>query len=327
VPRDGAAPVLATRPLARDAGDARRHARRTVALTLVLYATLAAALVGMLPAWCLALLLPPLYVRLSLSLHELMHARTAAEVSWFHRLAMIFDTPLGLGYREHRATHLRHHRYAAGPRDPELYQIRGSALRAFVNACASPERAALRWVRERGLDASLCRHAALRGVVFVALSAAAPQVFAVYWLTLRGCIGCSAFLFHHVLHNRGGRLGTYGLPSRPRLLRRALQAVCGAEPLVILDEHPTHHAQPWVRASDLPAARRRAGRMAQRRQSPKPVREPLLQRVPALSPRVRQRVPRPVRPFTCCSTASAIGPTAETAARNSSAVQPNFSVQ
>src|SRR4051812_44244225 len=106
----------------RDETDARRDARRTVLLTIAMYAVLAATQAGVVPPWTLVVVVPLLYVRLSLALHELLHARTANKVTWFHRLAMIFDTPIGLGYREHRAIHLRHHRYATTPRDPELFQ-------------------------------------------------------------------------------------------------------------------------------------------------------------------------------------------------------------
>src|SRR5262245_46843883 len=64
----------------RDERDARRYARRTFVLTIALYAVLAAALWGPLPWWGLLVIVPWLYVRLALALHELLHARAADDV-------------------------------------------------------------------------------------------------------------------------------------------------------------------------------------------------------------------------------------------------------
>ena len=239
--------------LLRNDDDARRYVRRTLALTLAVYALLAAALAGRVSAWVFPFVLPLFYVRLSLALHELMHVRRASRVSWFHRLALIFDTPFGLGYREHRAIHLAHHRYAGTARDPELYQIRGSHASAFAHAMLAPEWATWLWLRRHGAGPSLVRAALARAVLFVALLAIDPVVFACYWLTLRACIGCSSFLFHHVLHSRNGVLGHY--PLAPALLRVVplARALFGVEPVIIIRDHRLHHAHPRVRARDLPA--------------------------------------------------------------------------
>jgi fatty acid desaturase len=247
--------AIRLRDLVRDATDARRYVRRTLWLTLALYALLGAAFAGYVSPWIFPLVVPLIYVRLSLSLHELMHVRTAARVSWFHRLAMIFDTPLGLGYREHRAIHLQHHRYPAEARDPELYQIRGSTWTALVNATIAPEHAAWAWVRRHGVSTALRREAAVRLAFFFTLLAIDPAVFFAYWLTLRVCIGASGFVFHHVLHYRSGRLGSFGLPALPAAVPALARVLFGHEPIAILAEHRAHHAWPSVRARDLPRAR------------------------------------------------------------------------
>jgi fatty acid desaturase len=245
----GAAPLA----LLRNDADARRDLRRTLALTLAVYAVLAAAQAGLVSPWVFPVAIPLLYVRLSLALHELMHVRNAARVSWFHRLAMIFDTPLGLGYREHRAIHLRHHRYAVTARDPELYQIHGHHWRALGNALISPERAAWTWVRTQGASRALRREAAVRALVFVAVAAFDPFVFLCYWVALRVCIGSASFLFHHVMHSRAGVLGTFRLPQLPRVVRVVARALFGHEPVTIVSEHRTHHQCPGIRARDLAA--------------------------------------------------------------------------
>jgi fatty acid desaturase len=214
---------------------------------------LGAALAGFIGAWVLALVVPLAYVRLSLALHELMHVRPASRVSWFHRLAMIFDTPLGLGYREHRATHLAHHRHAGTTRDPELYQIRGSHLRAFAFAMISPEYAAVTFVRRHGVTRVLAREACARATLFVLLVAWNPAMFACYWVVLRACIGASSFVFHHLLHSQGGRLGHYDLPPAVQRALPLAQALFGLEPVIIVRDHRRHHAAPGVRARDLPA--------------------------------------------------------------------------
>ncbi|HEY1328037.1 MAG TPA: fatty acid desaturase [Casimicrobiaceae bacterium] len=234
-----------------DARDARRYLRRTVWLTLAVYVLLVTALAGWLPAWGLPLALPLVYVRLSLAVHELMHVRTAAGVSWFHRLAMILDTPLGLGYREHRTIHLRHHRHAATARDPELFQIRGGHARALGFALMSPEYAAWRWVRDHGASPALVREALARACAFACAASVNPAVFLVYWMSLRVCIGAASFVFHHVMHSREGRLGTFALPALPAGTLSLLRMLFGVEPLMIVSEHRAHHRHPNVRARRL----------------------------------------------------------------------------
>jgi fatty acid desaturase len=166
--------LLASAPSAsasRNHADARRYLRLTLLHTLAMYGVLAAAIFGAIPAWLLLVAVPWLYIRLSLELHELLHVRRAHEVPTFHRLAMVFDTPFGLGYREHRKIHLRHHRYGGGERDPERWQIEGGHLRAFANALTTPERSLVEWIRARGIDAPLRRDGPGRLTRFCAVPA------------------------------------------------------------------------------------------------------------------------------------------------------------
>ena len=235
----------------RDDADARRYLQQTLAHTLALYGVLAVALFEVVPAWVLFVAVPWLYVRLSLGLHELLHVRDADRVPAFHRLAMVFDTPFGLGFREHRTIHLLHHRYGGGPRDPELWQIEGGHLRAFANALTTPERALVGWIRAHGIDAPLARDGAVRLACFIAVAAVNPAVFLVYWLLLRLSIGSAGFVFHHLLHNRHGALGTFALPF-PAACVRAGRALFGDEPMLILTQHRSHHLWPDVRVRDLP---------------------------------------------------------------------------
>ena len=165
---------------------------------------------------------------------------------------MIFDTPVGLGFREHREIHLDHHRYGADHRDPERAQIEGGHMRALLMALSTPERALVHRLRTRGLDAPLARQAGLRLAVFCALVAANPAVFAVYWLVLRASVGAAGYVFHHVLHNRRGALGTYALPMSAGVAC-AGRAFFGQEPMLILARHRSHHLWPEVRVRDLPA--------------------------------------------------------------------------
>ena len=251
-PHDGGArPAAPDATARRDDADARRYVRLTLGHTLALYAILAVALFEWMPAWVLVVAVPWLYVRLSLGLHELLHVRDATQVPAFHRLAMIFDTPFGLGFREHRAVHFRHHRFGGGTRDPERWQIEGGHLRAFANALTTPERSLVEWTRTRGIDAPLARDGAFRLVCFVAVAVVNPAVFLVYWVALRVSIGGAGFVFHHLLHNRRGALGTYALPFPPWFVR-AGRALVGDEPMLILTQHRSHHLWPDVRVRDLP---------------------------------------------------------------------------
>lgn len=235
----------------RALADDRRYLRATLGWTLALYGALAGAMADLLPPAWLLLVVPLVYVRLSLALHELMHLRAAIRVPVFHRLAMILDTPFGLGYREHRVVHLRHHRSSAGHDDPELYQIAGSHGRALVGALLVPERSMVTWLRRHGLSRSLLRESALRGAVFITVAAIDPAVFLVYWLTLRISIGGAGFVFHHLLHQRDGRLGTFALPAPPALLAAGRQ-LFGEEPMLILQRHRAHHLWPALPVRELP---------------------------------------------------------------------------
>jgi fatty acid desaturase len=237
--------------MGRDAFEARRYLRATFAWTIVMYALLGAALAGLAPAMLLVVAVPLVYVRLSLALHELLHLRAAARVPAFHRLAMILDTPFGLGYREHRALHLSHHRRGADGGDPELFQIAGGHFRALACSLVAPERSLVVWIRTRGISASLAREASLRLVVFVLAATLNPMVFLLYWIVLRASIGAAGFVFHHVLHNRNGRLGTFSLPVSEGALRVGY-ALFGTEPMLILARHRAHHLWPELRVRELP---------------------------------------------------------------------------
>ncbi len=241
----------AARPRARHADPARHYLHATLAWTLLLYAVLALALAGVLaPVW-LVPVVPLVYVRLALALHELMHLRGAGRVPAFHRLAMIFDTPFGLGYREHRAVHLAHHRHGASPDDPEWFQIAGSHAQALMQALIVPERSAWRWIARHGLSRALALQGGLRLLAFVAVAALNPPVFLAYWLVLRLSIGCSGFIFHHLLHQRDGQHGTFALPA-PRWLVAIGRRVFGHEPIQILLRHREHHLWPGLRVWELP---------------------------------------------------------------------------
>jgi fatty acid desaturase len=237
--------------MVRGQADAKRYARATLAYVCLLYAALGLALYRVMPAWLLLAVVPLVYLRLALALHELLHAATATEVPAFHRLTMIFETPLCLGYREHRAIHFAHHRFAATDRDPERYQIVGGSWRAFANALISPEHAFVTWVRAHGINRTLALETGIRLAGFVVVLSINPSAFLVYWAALRLSVGFASFVFHHVLHSLDGKLGTFPLPVASRIIATA-SLLFGKEPLLILTEHERHHEWPRVRARDLP---------------------------------------------------------------------------
>lgn len=237
--------------LCRNQADARHYQLLTRLYAYSLYVALGAALLGVEPVWVLAIAVPFVYLRMALALHELLHVCTPDEAPRFHQLTMIFESPMCLGYREHRAIHFAHHRFAATDRDPERYQIVGGPLRAFANAMISPERGFIHWVRAHGMSRSLAIDASIRAVAFMWLAWLNPRVFFAYWLSLRLSVGFASFVFHHVLHNLDGRLGTFPLPVSDAIVRMA-RFLFGREPMLILTEHERHHSWPRVRARDLP---------------------------------------------------------------------------
>jgi fatty-acid desaturase len=237
--------------MARDRADVRHYTRATLAYVCLLYAALGLALGRWIPAWTLFAIVPLVYLRLALALHELLHAASAAEVPAFHRLTMIFESPLCLGYREHRAIHFAHHRFASTDRDPERYQIVGPTWRAFGAALISPEHALVTWIRTHGLSRDLSIEMGLRLAGFVIVLAINPAAFLMYFVALRLSVGFASFVFHHVLHSHDGHLGTFPLPVS-RVVVGAAKRLFGREPMLILTEHERHHEWPRVRARDLP---------------------------------------------------------------------------
>lgn len=235
-----------------------------------IWVALGVAMLGLASIAVIAPVIVVCYVRGALLTHELMHVRRPEQVAWPLRMMMLFDTPLGLGYREHQDIHLRHHQRPAEPGDPELFQIRGGSARAFVAALLSPELAAIRWVAEHGIGAALRREGTVRALVMLSLVALRPSVFLGYWVVLRLTVGVSNFMFHHLLHYRrangrraSGRRaserrahdrGEYGtFPLRlPRPLDAVLRVVLGPPLAAVLCEHDAHHAWSQVKAERLP---------------------------------------------------------------------------
>lgn len=217
----------------------------------LIYASLAVAMAGWAPMLVLAPVVVVAYLRGALLTHELIHVRRPEQVTWMLRMMMLFDTPLGLGYREHQSIHLRHHQQAATEADPEFFQIRGGRLRALGAAMLGSELAAAHWVISRGVSSTLRREATVRGLVMLTLVALEPGVFLQYWLILRLTIGVANYMFHHVLHYRRGEYGTFAL-RLPRPLEAALHLVLGRSLAAVLCEHDAHHAWGHIKAEHLP---------------------------------------------------------------------------
>ena len=76
-------------------------------------------------------------------------------------------------------------------------------------------------------------------------------MFLAYWVTIRLSVGFSAYVFHHALHYRGGRYGTFRLQPPP-LVDRVIRLVLGTESALIVYEHPAHHRWQQVKALHLP---------------------------------------------------------------------------
>jgi fatty acid desaturase len=249
--RRPADPYIPPRAFLRDRHDAASYRRSTLVLVGLLYLSFAVAATGVISPWWLFVAVPLIYLRLALALHELLHVCPAEDVSWFHRLTMVFDTPFSLGYREHRAIHFAHHRFASTDRDPEVYQIVGGPWRALGNAMISPERGCAGWVRRHGISRSLAIEGTVRFAAFLTVATLAPSAFLAYWIALRLSVGLASYVFHYALHNSDGVLGTFPLPVSSSIVRAA-GVLFGREPVLILTEHERHHLWPRVRARDLP---------------------------------------------------------------------------
>lgn len=232
----------------RDRITLRRTSAALLALSLAIYAAAACALV---PLWLALITIPALLLRQFLVMHELMHVAPPSRVDVLTRLFPVLETPLSLGYRELRRIHLAHHRATATPDDPEWHQIHGPAIRAFLAAMIAPESAFVRSIRVHGMTATLARDLLIRNTMLAIAVLSAPDVFVAYWITLRLTIGASQFAFHHLLHSRHGRYGTFAL-ELPRALTILTTLFVGRRSVLIMSHHDAHHAWPSVRAERLP---------------------------------------------------------------------------
>ena len=246
---------LPLRALVRGTDDVRRYTWVSGLCLVAMYLMLAGALAGWLPGWMLPVLIPPVYVRSALHVHELMHVRSERQVPWLHRLMMAVESPLTLGYREHRDIHLRHHRYCVTDADPEFFQIKGGHARAFAAALISPEWMLVDYVRQHGVSRTFAAEAAVRLIAFLLVCSWNPAAFAWYWVSLRLAVGVSQYAFHHVLHQRDGEYGTFAL-RLPPAIERVLGFVVGAECVHILTQHPAHHVWQVVKPDCLPGVAR-----------------------------------------------------------------------
>jgi len=263
--RSPGAPRTPPRVSWHSAADVVLYERESLVYLLLLHGSLGLALFEWLPLWALGLVVMVVIPRLQLSLHELMHIRTARQVHPINRLFAQLDTPLSLGYHEYRALHLEHHRYPAEERDPEWYQIRGGHLSALLCSAVASEVGFLSWVRKHGVGRELLVGGTLRlGLMGTALWLN-PQVFLFFWVMVRTVLWLALFTFHHVLHYRDGSYGTFRL-TQP-LLCFLVRVLLGTRNVSVVCEHDAHHAWPQVRAAELPG---------------------LLQRFPPLDPRGRE---------------------------------------
>jgi hypothetical protein len=240
-------------PFAPDS-DAARLTRNSLVCVGLIYAHLAAAALGLLPDWTLALTVPLLVPRWMIAIHELFHLRSEREVDPVTRLQVLLFTPLSLGYRETLVNHRTHHRYMGTTQDAEFYQLRGSPLAGALNAFTAPEQMWFRWVAEHGIDVRLAVETTLRCGLFVLLAWTCGSAFLWYLVPARLAFGASYFTFFYALHRRGDAMGVYPL-RLPGTLVRLLTAVYGVDVVEATLHHDVHHAQPRIAARDLAIAR------------------------------------------------------------------------
>jgi hypothetical protein len=235
-------------------GDARRLVITSLACVALVYAHIAAAALGLVPPWTLAITVALAVPRWMIAVHELFHLRSEREVDLITRLQLLLFTPLSLGYRENLANHRSHHRYMATPQDAEYYQLTGSRLAGFANAMTAPEQMWFRWVAEHGIDSRLAIETAIRCSIFCGLAVVAGSAFLWYWIPARLAFGASYFVFFYWLHRRGPEIGVYRLEV-PRPVAAVLTALYGRDVVEATLHHDVHHAQPRIAAEHLRGSR------------------------------------------------------------------------
>jgi len=233
----------ALKALYSEDAEARRYVVEGVVYFGLIHAHLAAVVVGWVPAWTMAVLLPIWMARTMIGRHELIHVRKEGEVDLFTSLwpVLMMVTPFSAGYREYRVLHQRHHQFMLTDRDPDAYQYRGGVLAGYLHCFLSPEVTLWSWVKEKGLDAQFAREVVLRALFFTAVVAVSGRAFLWYWVPLRMTYGASLFLFSYVLHRRGREVGVFRIDLSPV----GVQAFCflfGKVGWLAVCNHDVHHA-------------------------------------------------------------------------------------
>lgn len=230
--------------------DAQQYELASGAIVLALIGAYLAAALHVIPVWAMVLVVVSILPRWMIYFHELFHVRKADQVTILNRLMLLPFTPLSLGYREFREIHWGHHKAPASDKDPDAFHILGGPLRALLGALTLSEQALVRWLSTHKMDRQLAVDMTVRLIFFVSLVAVSPEVFFVFWLSLRITYAFGDFVFFHYLHVRDGLTGTFPLVL-PEPVRKAFTLISGKTLVSATIYHDRHHAYPRVAAHHL----------------------------------------------------------------------------
>lgn len=238
----------------------RHLSRHQLALALAAHLALILAWAGFathrLDGWVFGLLGLCCFIRSFTAMHALSHCRltNTSRLRWVADWILApVTSPLSLGWRELARTHLDHHKYVGGDRDPDGYLNQGPAWRAAFGAFTQPEQGLVRYVLVCKLYAGALVRVAWNTGFLATLAIVGDARGVLAWIAVTRVGSLVAwFVFDWVLHHPQNWDRVAGLSvSAP--VRAAWAVAFGVENVSATCFHRAHHLWPWVPDADLPA--------------------------------------------------------------------------
>lgn len=222
------------------------------------YACYLVAIAGWVPMWAAGVVGVVCLIRGFDRTHAMMHADIKRERPWHPaRALMIVMSPLYLGYRELRESHLLHHREEGSPRDPDLLMMSGKLTTEAFWALLQPELTTIDYIRRFGVPPRLALGLIGRGTLYAALMwLGGWPGFVLYNVMARVGNGAAFLVFAGLVH-RPWLWGQVRPPRLPVLLARVWVVLVGWDNLVGTRYHFLHHVFPHIPDRRLPEVSRR----------------------------------------------------------------------
>lgn len=237
---------------------ASRYETPMLLYALAFYACYAVGVAGWVPMWAAGVVGVILLLRYFNQAHEMMHADVKRERAWHPaRTVLILMSPIYLGFRELRESHLLHHREEGSPRDPDLVMMAESPLKAGLWCLLQPEQSAVDYIQRFGLSPKLAARMAVHAALFGVLMWLGGWWGALmYNVMTRVGNGLAFFVFAWAVH-MPLLWGQVRPPRFPRVIAQLWVLLISWDNLVGIRFHFLHHVFPHIPDRHLPEVSRR----------------------------------------------------------------------